>query len=225
MIQRIVEPELMNDPAQVAAYASADFSEAHDRLLDQIARYFPQKDFAGTVLNLGCGSGDESFRFLHRYPASTLIGVDGAPTMIARAEADLRARHASLVGRIQFVVAYVPSEQIPARTYAGVISNSMLHHLHDPLVFWSAVARYAQPGCAIFVGDLRRPTSEAEVEALVQQYAADAPDVLRADFRNSLRAAFTAEEIRAQLRAAALAELTVTELGDRHLFVHGMRRG
>lgn len=224
MLQRIVEPELMNAPEQVAAYASADFSESHDRLVQQISVCFPDTDFAGTVLNLGCGSGDDSFRFLNRFPASTMIAVDGAPEMIARAESELRSRHASLEGRVQFLVAYVPSEQIPQRPYVGIISNSMLHHMHDPLAFWAAVVQHSRSGTAIYVADLRRPSSVEDVEALVDTYASDAPDILRADFRNSLCAAFTPEEVRGQLQAVGLSELTVAEIGDRHLIVHGVRR-
>jgi SAM-dependent methyltransferase len=224
VLQRTVEPELMNDPEQVAAYAGADFSASHDPLVQQISVCFPETEFAGTVLNLGCGSGDDSFRFLYRFPASMMIAVDGAPTMIARAEADLRSHHASLEGRVQFLVACVPGEQIPQGPYVGVISNSMLHHMHNPLDFWSAVVRHAYSGSAIFVADLRRPFSIGAVETLVDTYAAEAPDVLRADFRNSLCAAFTTEEVCGQLHAVGLSELTVAEFGDRHLFVHGTRR-
>ena len=55
MLHRIVEPELMNAPEQVAAYAGADFSVSHDRIIKQIPVCFPEMDFSGTVLNLGCG--------------------------------------------------------------------------------------------------------------------------------------------------------------------------
>ena len=223
MLHRTVEPELMNAPEQVAAYAGADFSVSHDRIIKQIPVCFPEMDFSGTVLNLGCGSGDDSFRFLYRFPASKMIAVDGAPAMISRAEADLRSHHVSLEGRVKFIVAYIPSEQIPQRPYVGVISNSLLHHMHDPLAFWSAVVQHACAGSTIFVADLRRPFSIDAVDTLVDTYAAEAPAVLRADFRNSLRAAFTAEEVRGQLHVAGLTELKVAELGDRHLFVHGTR--
>jgi len=69
--------------------------------------------------------------------------------------------------------------------------------------------------------DLARPDSEAQVDALVAAYAGEAPGVLRRDFRNSLCAAFTEEEVRGQLTAAALDSLTVERCSDRHLLVSG----
>jgi hypothetical protein len=45
--------------------------------------------------------------------------------------------------------------------------------------------------------------------------------VLRRDYALSLRAAFRADEVAAQLLAAGLQELTVRELCDRHLEVVG----
>jgi hypothetical protein len=60
------------------------------------------------------------------------------------------------------------------------------------------------------------------VEALVQRHAADAPPVLQRDYRASLHAAFTPEEVRGQLRAAGLAgSLQVAPTDDRYLEVWG----
>ena len=36
MMQRILEPELMEDESQVRAYALADFSEPHDRFIQRL---------------------------------------------------------------------------------------------------------------------------------------------------------------------------------------------
>jgi hypothetical protein len=45
--------------------------------------------------------------------------------------------------------------------------------------------------------------------------------VLRRDFRNSLAAAFTLEEIRQQIENAGLAHLAVRAVSNRHLAVSG----
>jgi hypothetical protein len=102
-----------------------------------------------------------------------------------------------------------------------VISNSLLHHLHDPGVFWSAVREAGAPGAAVLVMDLFRPESEAAARALVDQYAAGEPEVLRRDFLASLCAAFEPGEIRQQLREAGLDALDVRTVSDRHLLVTG----
>lgn len=220
-LARLPEPELMDDAAQVDAYASADWSESHDRLMRQILDHFPRESIRGPFLNLGCGSGDDTFRFLRDYPGTSVTAIDGAPRMVERANKDLQTRFPQFRGRVQFHVAYIPSADIPANQYAGIISNSLLHHFHEPDAFWTAVREHAHAGSRIFVGDLRRPDSLHAVDELVDTYAADAPPVLREDFRNSLRAAFTIEEVKAQLERAGLDDLSVKTVGDRHLIVAG----
>jgi hypothetical protein len=54
----------------------------------------------------------------------------------------------------------------------------------------------------------------------VETYAATEPEVLREDFFASLLAAYTVEEVRAQLAAAGL-DLAVAETSDRHLQAWG----
>jgi hypothetical protein len=69
--------------------------------------------------------------------------------------------------------------------------------------------------------DLRRPDSEDELAWLVHEYSRNDPEVLRTDFRNSLRAAYRVEEAREQLARAGLQRLSVESVSDRHLLVWG----
>ena len=41
-MERIVEPELMNDPEQVLAYSNADFEEAHQSIIENFSQIFPR---------------------------------------------------------------------------------------------------------------------------------------------------------------------------------------
>jgi hypothetical protein len=83
------------------------------------------------------------------------------------------------------------------------------------------VRETAKPGAICLVMDLMRPASAGWAEALVATYAADAPEVLRNDFRNSLFAAFEPQEVVAQLREAGLEGIEVRVVSDRHLAVSG----
>src|SRR3954452_21168295 len=57
MMARVLEPEVMDDEAQAAAYAAADFAEENQGFVDRFLEYFP--DFTeGDVFDLGCGPGD-----------------------------------------------------------------------------------------------------------------------------------------------------------------------
>jgi len=222
-MQRITEPELMDDAAQAEAYAAADFSDAHSRIVEAFAEYFPAVEIAGAVLDLGCGPGDISFRFAARFPGCTVLGVDGAVAMI-RLATDRKAQAAAGSERVRFIEGLLPGASIPAVQYAAIISNSLLHHLHDPAVLWETIARHAQAGTRIYVVDLFRPQSTAAARRLVEDYTTNEPDILRRDFYNSLCAAFEPHEVEAQLVAAGLAGLAVDVISDRHLVVHGVTR-
>ena len=220
-MQRVIEPELMDDPAQAAAYAAADFAEAHSRIVDSFDSCFPGADVKGQVLDLGCGPGDICFRFAARFPACSVMGVDGSRAMIQLANAR-KARDAVTGDRVRFIEGRLPGAAIPAVPFAAVISNSLLHHLHEPQVLWATIGRYASPGTRIYVVDLFRPESVAEAQRLVIEYAASEPDILRRDFYNSLCAAFEPREVEAQLATAGLTGLAVGVISDRHLAVHGV---
>jgi hypothetical protein len=69
--------------------------------------------------------------------------------------------------------------------------------------------------------DLKRPASLEEIDTLMVRYAADAPPVLREDFRNSLLAAYTPAEIHDQLEQVGLSRFEVKVVSDRHLAVIG----
>ncbi len=221
-MQRVTEPELMDDPSQAEAYAAADFAEAHGRIVEGFAECFPGVEVTGNVLDLGCGPGDISFRFAARYSGCMVTGVDGSAAMIALAR-QRQAREAALGDRVRFIEGRIPGAPLPAGPYAAIISNSLLHHLHRPEVLWEAIAAYASAGTRIYVVDLFRPETAAAARRLVDAYAAGEPEILRRDFYHSLCAAFEPREVEAQLEATDLAGLAVSVISDRHLVVHGVK--
>ena len=220
-MHRITEPELMDNQAQAEAYAAADFAEAHSRIVDSFDSCFPGEDVAGYILDLGCGPGDICFRFAARFPACSVMGVDGSRAMIRLAN-ERKARDSVTDDRVRFIEGLLPGAPIPEMPFAAVISNSLLHHLHEPLVLWETILRYASPGTKVYVVDLFRPETVAEAQHLVNEYASGEPDILRRDFYNSLCAAFEPHEVEAQLATAGLAGLAVDVISDRHLAVHGV---
>lgn len=222
-MQRVTEPELMDEPSQAEAYAAADFDEAHERIVEGFAVYFPGVEVAGHVLDLGCGPGDISFRFAMQFPGASVTGVDGSAAMIELAR-QRQARETGSGDRVRFIEALIPDASLPAGPYAAIISNSLLHHLHRPEVLWETIAAYASAGTRIYVADLRRPPTTAVARQMVEFYAAGEPDVLRRDFYHSLCAAFEPREVEAQIEAAGLSELAVAVISDRHLVVHGCKR-
>lgn len=244
-MERIVEPELMDDPLQARAYAEADFDRSDqaftERFLVLLGQPFPRprppapgSAVGNGIVDLGCGPGNISFRLAAALPQARVLGIDGAASMVALA-AEHQQRHPGAWPQLRFQQLNLPLIDPAALDgpFAAVVSNSLLHHLHDPQVLWQAVGQLAAPGATIYIKDLRRPASAAAADALTERHTAGAPVVLRRDFRASLAAAFKAAEVEAQLAQAALLwgsagthgttwpAFTVAEVEDRYLEIHG----
>ena len=217
-MDRVLEPELMEDAVQVLAYARADFAKENQGFVDLFREYFP--DFAeGMIIDLGCGPGDIPIRFARALPTCRVTGVDASAPMVklaeeAAAEADLSARVSFRCERFQ---------DIPGANLAdAVVSNSLLHHLPNPLQFWNRLRQLVKPGSPVLVMDLLRPESPEAAQAIVDEYATGEPDILRRDFYNSLLAAFTEDEITSQLARMNLTRLLIDVPDDRHWVVGGL---
>jgi 2-polyprenyl-3-methyl-5-hydroxy-6-metoxy-1,4-benzoquinol methylase len=217
-MNRTLEPELMDDPEQALVYARADFEQENQGFVERFREYFP--DFSeGHVFDLGCGPGDIPIRFARLFPFCRITGVDASAPMVRLAE-DL-VQQAGLSDRMTF-----RCERF--QDLAGVsiadaaISNSLLHHVPNPLQFWHKLRLAVKPGSPVLVMDLLRPGSPEDAQAIVDRYASGAPDILRRDFYNSLLAAFTEDEIASQLARMNLTRLLIDVPDDRHWVVGGL---
>jgi ubiquinone/menaquinone biosynthesis C-methylase UbiE len=128
-MQRVLEPELMDDPLQAEAYARADFAKENQGFVEQFREYFP--DFSeGRVLDLGCGPADIPIRFAKLYPACQVVGIDASDPMIRLGEQAVQ--QAGLSGRI--TLRCERFDAVPgARIADAAMSNSLLHHLQNQI--------------------------------------------------------------------------------------------
>ncbi len=217
-MNRTLEPELMDDPEQALVYAKADFEKENQGFVDRFREYFP--DFSeGHLLDLGCGPGDIPIRFAQAYPACRITAVDASEPMIGLAGASVTL--AGLADRITFRCERFQAVSLVEPADAAV-SNSLLHHVPNPLQFWYRLRQLVKPGSSVLVMDLLRPDSPEEAQAIVDRYAAKEPEVLRRDFYNSLLAAFTEDEVAAQLAELNLSRLLIDVIDDRHWVVSGI---
>jgi trans-aconitate methyltransferase len=218
-MKRIPEPELMDSEAQTLAYAQADFEEANSLFTRNFLDRFAGLDPVGQMADLGCGPGDIAIRIATALPGWRVTGIDAGENMLRRARERLVSE--SLGERVSFRLSYLPDPSLLQGAWDAVISNSLLHHLPDPLVLWTSIANLGTAGAVVQVMDLIRPESRSAARDLVDRYAEGAPDILREDFYNSLLAAYTTSEIEDQLAQAGLTGLKVKTASDRHWIVSG----
>jgi len=220
-MERVPEPELMDDPEHVRAYHEADFAEPHNAFVEHFINRFP--DFrSGSVLDLGCGTCDVVIRFAKALPDVRITAVDGSRAMIDMAQGDIIKN--GLSERITLIEVYLSDVSLFTERFDAIISNSLLHHLRNPHVLWKTVKGCAKDDAPVFVVDLMRPESRQRAEELLRLYAKDESPVLQEDFYNSLLASYTPDEIRAQLKVNNMEYLNIDIISDRHIAIWGRFR-
>jgi len=204
-MKRILEPELMNDPEQAAAYAGPDLDNAYWLFVQFFHKYFPDLAPGDAILDLGCGPAAIPLLLARRFRNCEIHCVDGAAQMLAQGEKAVQRE--GLEQQVQFFRGTLPDKLLlPRNRYGIVISNSFLHHLTDPMTLWNAIHEYCLPNAAVLIIDLLRPTTEEEAQLIVDKYMPGGSPLLRHDMLLSLCAAFTMDEVTAQLQQANLAE-------------------
>lgn len=226
--KRQLEPELMNGADQVDAYAAANFSGSDNELIEFISAKFPN-GLGEQIIDLGCGPGNITELAARRWSHAHVLGIDGAPRMLEIAEyrrdriddkvLSLRIKYECI--NLNGINGFGLLKALDLRRGISIISNSLLHHLHEPAILWSVVKKLAFNGACVVVNDLRRPRNKIEYDLLMDTEALNLPAVLKADYAASLRAAFTVAEVKKQLRDASLTQLNVLERGNRYLTVWG----
>jgi len=217
-MKRIIEPELMSDKKQAVAYANANFEEPHNHFVELLSlsmgENFPE---FGNVIDLGTGAADIAIRFASNYPCFEVDAIDGSCAMIA--EGKKAIDKVRLNDRINLIHSSIQNITLAEKEYAIVFSNSLLHHLHDPMALWELI-KNAKGDPLVFIMDLMRPKNIQKIDELVHKYAGNEPEILQKDFKNSLKAAFTPEEVVLQLQDIGLDRLKVTVVSDRHIVVN-----
>ena len=162
-MKRELEPEVMDDPAQAVAYARADFASVNQGFVDRFLALTPLAQ--GDVVDLGCGPADIPIRLAAARPALRCVGIDASLPMLGHASRDVRTRGAA--ASVLPTAARLGALPFADRSFDAVVSNSLLHHLPEPRLFWHEVRRLARPKATVLVMDLHRPPSAKAARGIV----------------------------------------------------------
>lgn len=202
-LPRIPEPEVMGGTDDVEAYASAAtqayLDAVDDTLVEQVLCFGPLK---GWLLDLGTGPGCIPLKIARRSPELRVVGVDRSLPMVQ--EARRAAAREKLDGRAFFMLTDAARLSFRSAFFDAVISNSLLHHLPDPVAVFNEMARVAKPEGLVLLRDLRRP-SRLAFPLYVRWHGRHYSGTMRKLYGDSVRAAYTARELGELLQGSALA--------------------
>lgn len=218
---RVLEPEVMDSEQEAADYDAIDNQEVNDRFCADLLAVAPTPR---RVLDVGTGTALLPIALCRRSSLVQVVAIDMAQAMLAAAQVNVMK--AGLSARISLARRDAKSTGYAAGSFDVVMCNSIIHHIPEPLAALAEMLRLVEPGGVLFVRDLLRPASAAELQALVDRYA-PVPEAgpaaqqamqrrQRDLFAASLRAALTLQEVGelASLLGASSTEVRMTS--DRH---------
>jgi ubiquinone/menaquinone biosynthesis C-methylase UbiE len=218
MIPRILEVEAMDTEAEAAAYDAMDHSAVNAKFAADFISACPTD---GPVLDVGTGTALIPIELCRHRPATRILAVDLAESMLVRARANVAA--AGLLDRID--LQQVNARALPCAdgTFPAVVSNSIVHHIPEPGPALAEMVRVCAPGGTVFVRDLCRPDTEAELARIVGLYAANDTPYQRQLFADSLHAALTLADIRDLVASLGFSADSVAMTSDRHWTFVGVK--
>jgi ubiquinone/menaquinone biosynthesis C-methylase UbiE len=226
-LQRVPEPEVMDDAGEVEAYSSAAAQEYLEGIDDTFVVHALKLLRGGTpcgsgakAVDIGCGPGQIVLKLAQRLPDWRFTGVDRSANMVrealaARDELALRV-DGDLADRVQFFVGDGTEMPFADASIDMLLCNSVLHHLRAPGRVFAEMARVARPGAAILLRDLRRPWRPV-YPLHVRWYGRHYSGLMYKLYCDSVRAAYMPEELAGLLRDSPLRDARIFTRGRTHL--------
>lgn len=139
----------MRSPRRLFDLGAAAYDLATDNALwrEQVARLLePGAARPRRLLDLGCGPGGSAFVLADLLPTTSVVALDIAPKMVARARRHQRARWAGQGSRVALLVA--DAEHLPLADHSvdAVTGHSFLYLVPDPLAVLREARRVLAPG-------------------------------------------------------------------------------
>lgn len=199
-IERVPEPEAtMADLDQVRAYAAAgrDVGVMAPTHLFHTANACDVIRPGDRVLDLGCGPATQLAQLAAVRPDATFVGVDLSMPMLAEAREWIDALR---IDNVQLEAGDITDlSSLDDRSFDVVLSCMTLHHLPSASLIDAMSAqinRILSPNGGVYVADFSRLRSERSIEYFATDHASLQPEWFTSDYRNSLRAAFSAADLR-----------------------------
>jgi len=165
-------------------------------------------------LDVGTGPGQIPVKILARLPHLRFVGLDRSPNMLAQARQN--AESAGVADRLRCLVADGRALPFPDHFFSIVTCNSVLHHARSPVDLLREIFRVAAPGAPVLIRDLRRPARPFLAWHL-WRHGRYYSGLMRQLFNDSVRAAYTLDELQDFLHQARMPEAQVFRFRGAHI--------
>jgi ubiquinone/menaquinone biosynthesis C-methylase UbiE len=210
-MQRILEPEVMDSPEEALEYDAMDFREVNTAFAQRAIELAPTK---AKVLDAGTGTARIPILICQQRPDWQITAIDLAQSMLEVGKRNVEK--ANLGKQISLELIDAKQMPYPDEDFDAVISNSLIHHLPDPLPFLQELKRVLKPNGAILIRDLLRPSTEDIMHQMVEAIGSEYDTHQKQLFQDSLHAAFTIEEVEQLVQTVGLESVRVYQSSDRH---------
>ena len=210
-MDRILEPEVMDTWLEATGYDAMDFESVNTAFVVDAIELDPH---AIKVLDIGTGTARIPILMCQQRPQYLITGIDLAQSMLIIGQRNVA--DAKLTQRIKLERVDSKRMPYPDLEFDMLVSNSLVHHLPDPLSLFGEVKRLVKPGGAMLIRDLIRPENDKIVNELVANIGADYDPHQQQLFHDSLKAAFTLVEIQELIDRVGLTQVKLYQSSDLH---------
>jgi ubiquinone/menaquinone biosynthesis C-methylase UbiE len=221
-LQRTLEPEVMDSEKEAREYNDMDHSEVNRRFVEELLAYARSTEEQaddeelelGDVLDLGTGTALIPIELCLQHEHCRVMAVDMAVSMLELAVYNLEIK--GMTERITLAQVDAKRMGYEDGMFDVVMSNSIVHHIPEPMECLSQMVRVTSDGGILFIRDLMRPAELETLEELVQTYAGKESEYSQKLIRDSLHAALSIEEIHAMVGSLGFDPESVQPSSDRH---------
>ena len=232
-LQRVLEPEVMDTPAEARDYDAMDHSTVNrvfvDDFLDGLRQTLlleERQESPLKILDTGTGTAQIPIELVARFETGADSPVEVTALDLAAEMLRVAGQNVAAAGLDPWIsLKQVDCKSLPFDdgSFDAVMSNSIVHHIPEPVAVFSEMWRVLRPGGVLFVRDLLRPADSQTLDGLVEMYAGDENAHQQQMFRDSLHAALTLAELQELLAAVGIPRSAVAQTTDRHWTVAATR--
>ena len=212
-LHRILEPEVMDTLEEAFEYDSMDHSQVNEVFCND---FFAARNLTDGVqiLDVGTGTAQIPIAMCKRNNGLKITAIDLAESMLTIGNKNIQA--ARLEDSITLVQVDSKKMPYPDESFDQVVSNSIIHHIPNPVECFKEMIRVTKKDGLLFVRDLLRPDSIAELQNIVNLHAGDATPKQKQLFTDSLHASLSLTEVREMVKLFGFEAFTVIQSSNRH---------